>query len=403
MATTVSAIQSKTNQYFHGDTSTNSVSAADRLSAITEGVRELYNEFPFDFSNRSLTIAYYDTVNEYDITTSAPDFGEPTDLRLGVGDRLIPFTRKNPRELVVEIDEDFGEDAFTTEIRDRKRYLIINHQSKYSVNVVHECESLTVDGTWAADTSTSDATNLTLDEIEFKQGIASFNFDVTAAQSGNNRATLSNSTMTSKDFSDLENLAVFLFWVYIPDVTNFSSITFYIGSSSSSYWSGTATTDVSGAAFANGWNRIKVVWSAMTPTSSPDSTAIVYSRVDYNYTGSQTNATDFRLDDILVVRPENLTLLYESAYIGTSNSGTALNAFTATSDIPYYSGIYDYFDEFVSHHAAAVLFRQVRLFDDANIEEGLAQREMTRLKRKFPSSRIKETNSFKVKGINFSR
>ena len=113
---------------------------------------------------------------------------------------------------------------------------------------------ITGGGTWTLDTTNGDGTNLTVDTNEYKQGSASLNFDVDVSQTANNKVILYNSTLTEMDLSSYEDLAAFIFWVYIPDVTYFSSVTLYWGSDSSNYWSATVTTDMNGTAWASGWN-----------------------------------------------------------------------------------------------------------------------------------------------------
>lgn len=407
MATTVSAIQSKVNQFFYGDTSTNSVSAADRLAAISMAVQDIISEFGFDQNDFTYTLNYLDGVHVYDITSAVPGFLEPVDLRRAEEDQDIPFTRKNPRELMVEVGTSFGEEAFATEIRDDKMFLIVNHDSKYKSITLHDCDSATSNGTWqvgeSSSSNTSDAENLTLDTVEFKQGSGSINFDVDVSDSVNNRATISNQDFAALDLTSYVDLASLVFWAYIPDVTNFSSITAYWGSSTSDYYSATVTTDYTGNAFVAGWNRIKVNWADTSTTGSPDVTAIDYIRLDFNYGAGQGDDTDFRIDDIRMIRPEYLYLIYQSKHLGESNSGTKLFAYTATTDVPFYSGLYDYFDNPVAHRAASLLFSEVGLTKEADKEMGEYMKAIRDIRRKFPKNQLKETQNFKVKSVNFRK
>ena len=403
MATTISGIISKVDLILR-DTSNNSVSAADRLLAISTAVQDIMGEFGFDHMNKTYSLSYLDTVNYYKLDTDITDLIEPIDLRRGEGENVEQFTRKNPRELAIEIANGETENAFGIERKDRDTYLVVNYGSPHQAILLHDCDSLTSNGTWAVDATNSDATNLTLDSVEFKQGNGSLNFDADVSQSGDNRATIENSDMAAVDLSDEENLASLVFRVYIPDVTNFSSVTGYWGSSSSAYWSGSATTDINSNAFVNGWNRIKVDWADATQTGTVDESAIDYLRFDLNYTGSQVDDTDFRIDDINMIRPETLTLFYQSAFLGTDTTGaTNRTAFSATGDIPFYSGMYDYFDNPVAYRAASILFDEMGLPADSDRQNLAYQKAIRDLKKRFPSSTMRETSSFKVKGINFNK
>jgi len=406
MATTISGIETQVKRLIR-DTSNNSVTEADRFDAITEAVRQLHTEFGFDYTNKTYNLDYFDTLNYYNIATDISDFLEPVDLRSrDKEDNISTFTRKSPRELNREINSPEG-DSYAIETKNQKQYLVISHNSKFAKTQLHQCDSLTANGTWqlgeSSAANTSDSTNLTLDEVEFKQGTGALNFDIDATQDAANAAIISNEDMTAVDLTKHEDLSSLLAWVYIPDVTNFTSVTAYWGSSASAYWYAAVTTDAFGAAFVAGWNRIKVNWADTTKTGSPTVSATNYLRFDFNYGAGQGDDTDFRLDDIIMVRPEKLEFHYQTWDIGvvSTSDSTGVQDFTVGTNVPFYSGTYDYFDVYVAHRAAAKLFREVGLHDDADRHEVIAREEMEKLKDKFPTSQHKQTKSFKVGGLNW--
>ena len=403
MSVTVASIVTPLDTYI-GDSSTDRISSAERIAAITEATAWLQQETGNDHMIKTYTLPYFDNVHVYKVTTAIASLLEGADLRRGEDDQSYSFSHKSSRELAEEIGQSATESSWAIERRDSNWFLVVNHQSKYSPQSIASFDSLTIDGgTWTADTTNSDATNVTADEVEFKQGGGCINFDVDVSQSGNNRATIYNDDLDEKDLTDYVDLAAWVFWVYLPDVTNFSSITFYWGSSDSAYWSATVTTDINSNSWVAGWNRVKVSWADATMTSTPDETAIDYIRVDFNYTGSQVDDTDFRIDDLTIVRPENLTFHYTSWYVGTNSGGTSLLAFTATTDIPYFSGQYDQYKFLVAHKAAAILLRSMHLTQEADREEIEAIKQLNTIKKIIPSSVTKEVKSFKVQGINFRR
>lgn len=402
MATAVRNIVNKLNINIR-DNTVNSVSQADRMSAISQAVQELQAEFGFDHVNRTYTLDFFDSINYYDITSSVPSFFEPVDLRRAQGNHTETFQRKSAREIANEIDLGHTENSFAIERKDLKQYLVVNFNSKYSPTSIEKCES-TANGSWTGDTTNSDITNFTIDEVEYKEGGASFNFDADVSQSSNNRATIDTSlAMTNMDLSEFEDLGSLVFWAYIPDTQYFSSITAYWGTNSTNYWSAAITTasDVSGNPWSDGWNQVKVDWEDTTKTGTPSSTAIDYMRFDYNYTADLTDETDFRLDDVRFIRPEKLTLHYESIYLGRSSTAVDIREFNSSADVPFYSGTYDYFDNPVAHKAAATLFRSMGLYNDAEREEQEWRKQMNDLKKKFPTSHLKEIKSFKVLGVRF--
>lgn len=403
MALTEATIETLLNKEI-ADSSTDRVSAADRLNAITEAVVWLKESLGNDHEINTYTLNYFDTINEYKATTAIADLMEASDLRRASADHIKSPSYKSPRDLAEQIGQQASEFSYTIERRNGNSYIVINHDSKFPTRLVDSFDAITSDGTWTADTTNSDALNITQDTVEFVTGTGSLNFDVDVSQSGNNRSTIYKTLDTAQDLSDVEDLGSWLLRAYIPDVTYVTSYTLYWGTSDSAYWSKTSTTDYGGTALANGWNRLKFDWASSTMTGTPDSSDINYLRIDVNYSASQTDDTDFRYDELTVCRPEPLTLYYTSQNVGTNSSGTALTTFTATTDIPYFSGQYDNYKFPVAHKAAALLYRSnLRLHDEADRQEIEAEKALKRISQMIPASRQPQAKSFKVNGINFNR
>ncbi len=403
MSLTISNIITNLDSFI-GDTSTDRISAAERLQYITEATVWVMEELGNDHQNATYDLNYLDTVNYYKVTTAVADLLDGADLRRGKDDHVVSFARKSSREIAEEIGQGDTNSSWAIERRDGDAYLYINHNSKNSAKVVSDMDALTAGGgTWAVDATNSDATNLTVDTTEKKQGSASLNFDVDVSQSANNKATIQNTTMTSMDLSDFEDLASWIFWVYVPDVTNFTSVTLYWGDDTSNYWSATVTTDIDGSAWVAGWNEVKINWADATATASPDKEAVDYVGFDLNYDAGQGDDTDFRIDNLKLVIPEKLKFYYISWNVGTDTGGSDVTVFGATSDVPYFSGQYDQYKYPVAHKAASLIFKSLRLREESAFEEREASDALTRIRYIIPSAKVPESKSFKVHGINFRK
>ncbi len=403
MAVTIASIQTNLNTYL-GDASTDRVSAAERLQYITEAVIWLQEELKNDHQIKTYDMQYLDTVHYYRVTTPLADLLDGADLRRKVGENMHSFAHKSSRELAEEIAQaQTGDDSWTIERRDSATFIVINADPKYSATSLELFESSTNIDDWDADTTNSDATNVTFDQNRFNQGQGALNFDITVGQSGNNRATLENTSL-SFDLSAFESTGIFLLDLDIPALDAITGATLYWGNSSTSYWSASVTTDLDGSALVAGWNTLGFEWSAATPTSSPDADeSIDYFRFDLNYSGGQSSDTDFRLDNLRIANPEDLKFYYVSWDVGTNSGGTDLSAFTATTDIPYFSGQYDQYRYAVAHMAASIAFDNLRLKDEAAKEEDRAFKALKRAREIFPSSITKESKSFKVHGVNLNK
>ncbi len=406
MSVAISDVTTLLNTYI-GDTSTDRISAAERYSLVTEATSWLLEELGNEHMLSTYDLDFVDGVYYYKVTTGLADLLVGADLRRSVTDQKESFTRKSPRELAEEIGSHSGEDAWGIERRDGDSYLVVNHRSKF---VSYQIDTFDQDTDWTADTTGSDALNVTIDSNEYLQGSASLNFDVDVSQSVNNYSTVYRNDY-ELDLGDLEDLGKFVMDVYIPTVTYTSSMTLYMATGSSltpstkaNYWSATITTDINGNAFVAGWNKVAINWEDMALTGTPDAEDINYFEWRVTYTASQLDDTDYRFDNFYVARPEKLTFHYVSWDTGTTSAGVPLSKFTADSDIPFYSARYDQYKYVVAHKAASIAFYSVlRLPENGAVEESEAIKALNRYRKLFESSKVKEEKSFKVRGNRLSR
>ncbi len=406
MSLTVAAIITNLDTYI-GDTSTDRVSAAERLQYVTEATVWLKEQLQNDHEIKTYSLSFIDTVNYYKVTSILSDLLEGADLRRRVGQNYISMAHKSSRELAEDIAQGLnGDDAWAIERRDRQIFVVINAQP---IDTALQIESFDTEAGidfWDADTTTSDAVigTTALDEVHYNEGSGAMNFDITVAQHANNRATFSTTDDYDLDLSSYEGQGVFLLDVDLPTVDTIASFTFYWGNSDSVYWSKTVTTDLDGSAFAAGWNTLAFEWASATQTGTVDETAITYFRIDMNYGAGQVDETDYHYDNLRIANSEELVFHYVSWDLGTDTTGaTDRLAFSATTDIPFFSGQYDQYKYAVAHMAASVAFRSLRLFNEAASEEKLAYDALKRVRSIFPSSVTKEIKSFKVQGLNLNK
>jgi hypothetical protein len=399
MAVTLANLTSNLNTYF-GDATEDRISNAERYQALTEATVWLLEELGNDHNIKTYDVNFFDTINYYRISSSVSDLLASADLRRAVDAQTITANHKSSKEMAEAIGKGSREFSWAVERRDGDSFLAITLSTNKRANVV---ENFDVLGTWEVDSTTSDATNISIDSNEFLEGNASIRFDVDVSQSGNNRATILNSAVGTQDLTINEDIGSWLLEAYIPDALTVTSYTLYWGSDSTNYWSATITTDIDGSTLADGWNTLKFDWVNASETGTPDITAIEYVAIQLNYSAGQVDDTAFRYDNLRIANPEKLKYHYLSWDLGTTSVGADLTAYTAATDIPFYSGQYDQYKYAVAHKAAAILFFSVRLRDEALIEEREAIAAVKRLESLFPKSKTPESNSFKVSGLNFNR
>lgn len=404
MAITIANIITPFNTFI-SDASTDRISAAERLQYITEATIWLQTQLDNDHSIRTYSVSFFDTLYSYKLNSAITDVLDSNALRRLVTEQNIDFTKKDSRQVLTDISEYQMESTYALERRDGNLYLIVNHQSKYPALIASSFDSLTVDGgTWVADTSNSDATNVSIDTVDGSNSTTGcLSFDVDVSQSGNDRATIYNDGLTTEDLSSDKDLSSWILDVKLPEISDITSVTFYWGSSSSNYYSVTQTTQYDGSAFVADWNTLKFAWLGATVTGTPDDENIDYIRIDVNYANTQGDATSFKLDNLRLVRPEKLTFHYTSWNVGTDTNGTQIKVFGATTDVPYFSGQYDQYLYAVAHKAANIAYKALRLYDEAVKEEEEAFAEMNRIRKVVSKSRPTELKNFKVRGVSTFR
>ncbi len=290
-----------------------------RTRAINRVLQDLQDYADWDFTRRTKTFYFIDSVSDYSLenyldatcydndgTTEMCDFKNPYDLRPTDAGKSLGYADLKEVRQNIRRSRHLRQYAVDNDI------LVVNYPRQPSVQV-HNCDSLTTNGAWAASVG---ASNLTIDELIYKEGQGALNFDTVAGTS----LILTNSTLTALDLEALKNQSHFLMWVYLPVITNFTSIALRWGSSSTAYWEKTETVPAGAADLKIGWNLFAFRWADATQTLTPDETAIDYLRIAITYASAKT-ATDFRIDDIRVGKETEMELDYYSLAMAQQSDG----------------------------------------------------------------------------------
>lgn len=190
-----------------------------------------------------------------------------------------------------------------------------NYDSDFTEELtIHSFDDLTSDGDVVG---SDDATNLTVDYVVKQEGNASIKFDIDSTLSGSTYGDVGVSNMSPKDFVSHVAGGYIRGRVFLSDASKISSLDLLIGSSGgSNYSTGNITLDENGNAFANGWNVVKILYSALTNVGTgADYSQIDYFHVRYNETGLVGTVTDFRIDGFTSTRQIKREWISFYAYI----------------------------------------------------------------------------------------
>ena len=293
-----------------------------RTRAINRTLDDLQDYADWDFTRRTKEFDLIDGVNEYSLedylgltcqdvdgSTAVLDFKNPYQLRKRENSHN-PWAFRD----IKDVQLDIRNNKSVNEYGISQDLLIVNFPKQTSVQV-HDCDSLTANGTW---TASGDATNLTLDEVDFREGDGSLNFDVSAGTS----LVISNTTLSPTfDLTDFENVSYFTVKVYLPTITSFSSIALRWGTDlTANYWNKSETVPAGNQTLIAGWNIFAFKWADADKTGSPDVSALDSLRVTITYSASTTD-TDFRVDDIRVGKRLEMELEYYSLAMCQDTAG----------------------------------------------------------------------------------
>lgn len=292
-----------------------------RTRGINRILQDLQDFADWKGTRRTKTFYFIDGVSEYSLenyigatcqdndgSTSILDFKNGYDLRpISNTDKSLNFN-EDPREVRERIRRErrIGEYAVDNDT------LVVGYYRQTSAQI-HNCDSLTANGTWAA---SGDATNLTIDSVEYSEGSGSLNFDVTAGTS----LILTNSTLTAKDLTELQNKSHLTLKAWLPTITNFTSIRVRLGSASGAYWEKTETVPAGAQSLVVGENLFAFRWASASETGSPDFSAVDYIQIVITYSSAVTD-TDFRIDDIRIGKEVEMELEYYSLAMVKDTAG----------------------------------------------------------------------------------
>lgn len=213
--------------------------------------------------------------------------------------------------------------SFTT-INGSKQLMMVGRNIR-SGSTLFDFEAV---GDW---TDEDDASGLALDGLQKYSGDGSLAFDIS---NSTGTATLQ-ITGLSLDFEDLfENNGYVKFWNYMTD-NNIDDVTLKLMVDDSNYYSIVEDDQDDGTAFAeNEWTKLGFPLDDAVKTGTPSHTdTITKIRIEYDLGAGFTSATDFRIDNMFTVFPDEMDLIYYSSIKGTNAAGTSnVTQLTAADD-----------------------------------------------------------------------
>ena len=371
-----------------GDSSTDRITAAERYEAATEAVAWLLEELGNEHMVDRVDIDYVPSVMWYKLDTITPYLMGTGEVKLKEPKQSVDFTKIDSREITSAPKNRY---AYAIDRFNGNSFLGILLPSTEDGEVTslvpfNEEDGLTYTGTNGSNiTETPDAVR----------------FDMTGTGV---TATGLETTTTAIDLSQKGDDDIYIVDVFIPDITDVTSVTLRFGTDlTSNYRMGTVAQDINGEALIEGNNTLLFRHRDLTVVGSPTMTSITRWRVLINHQSSKPITTGFEISDLRTAKVIPLTFKYLFYRVGQSSAGADIIQFTADTDVPFFSERYPQYRYAVGHKTASVLFRFLQLWEEVRQESREAQAALDRYRKNFPSERDSTNSAFKPAGVNLRR
>lgn len=379
-------ILNNVNTYI-GDASTDRLSSVERYLAATEATAWLLEELGNEHMVDRAEIEYLPSVTWYKMDSLTPYLLTAGQLRYKEeDDQGGDFTRIDARDLTTM---NKNREAYAIEQFDGSSYLGITIPSssknpQSNLIAMDKNDGLTYTGV--------NATSI----VGEKNAIR---WDMTATgPTSSGLSTVSDSI----SISSFEDTGVFIFEVEIPDITDVTSISLKFGDNLvTDYYLGTVTQDVNDNPLVEGVNTIKIKWEDLTLVGAPDLDAVVAWSILVNHDTGKAAVDGWRFSDLRIANPVYLNFKYVFYRVGKDASDADLIEFSAGTDVPFFIDRYPQYRFAVAHKTAAILFRGLRLSDEARGEDADAIISLRRFRKNFATERDTGSSTFKVGGISF--
>ncbi len=321
----------------------------------------------------------------------------PSDLK---EDALIDIIRQRPRNSFekfylideTEFDRKKGLREYVVAIADDDlgKILKIDGVEGNTRALLHNCNSITGNGTWVA---SEDASNLTVDTENYITGGASLNFDM-AKGAATGVLELIDATQVNLTKHD-EKGSIFV-WVFIPDYSDAQgdTVTNFIlrwGNDVNNYWSRTVTTTNEGLTFFDGWQLLRFDWNGASETGTVNPAQIDYIRFTVTKSTNLEADTDWRIDDIVSRVGDIYNVLYYTKFGFTDSAGVYKEESSVTTDLL----VADTTEmEIIANKASAYASQELKEYNDVQYFEKQYEEMKRRYQATYPSERMKRQNRY---------
>lgn len=344
----------QTNDYISNYV-TSQIDLGNRTRAINRATEFFQRRMGLPSDQRVYSFYFVQPTNYY---TMPVDFNEPIDLIYHDYNNNFPgnefFFQKYPQVLRLG-GINPATKYFSYVPYNGSQQLLILGNNLDSGSVLDSFDNAITEG-WVG---SGDANTLAEDNNIFTQGSGSLSFNITPSSG---TATLTFATFPQTTFTDWFQQQA---WVMLDiwfTTTNFTSVQLKLQSSTGNYYNISVTNNADGTAWtANQWNTVAFKLSNAAIVGSPKNSAINYVQINFVEGLTFTAQTSMRVDNMTLVIPDYVDLIYYSNYKCTNgNTGALQKDFINTNDVALFGNYAPDLIGPIAKRAALELMPQLR-------------------------------------------
>jgi len=170
-------------------------------------------------------------------------------------------------------------------------------------------------------TGSTSVTSLTTDSNIYQSGGSSVSFGMDNSESTSTITFAANLDIRSS-LNEGGQVRFYIDWPTGISTSVISSVTLRLQSSTGNYYTISTTTQDDGTAWsATGFNRLSFNLANAVSTGTPNASAITTAVLSFVHGGSFVTQTNVRINNMYMVQPDLVNLIYYSAYKGTDTTG----------------------------------------------------------------------------------
>lgn len=364
----------------------------DIVDFLNEELRNVQREIDIENSRYTTPMYLYFGVYQYALPDGYTDFASIT--RQGSISDNLDFVRENSEEMFWR--NWVNRNTFCEQRNGKYQTALINFVNpKLIAATVDACQAFDSQGTWVADTVTSDAANVrTGNSFQFdNKGCVLF--DILFAQSGNNAAVITKTDLPAVNLSadSIDKTGTMTMEVYIPSGFTPTSMSLKWGSASNAYYTNSTTTQMSGVPFVSGTkNFVQFDWYtvASSPVGTPNDSSITYLSFEVDYATLSANVYGFGIRDITMREKFASNLhYYSNNLVIDGTTGQPKEQFTDQNDTESYFSCDIEFVDILTYGVMETVFTYYKIDPKAAaFNKGRRDKAILDYLTKFPSQRV---------------